>query len=157
MILSTHALVGAAIGAKIHNPWLIIPIVIVIHFFLDGLRHGEYFDSRIATVKNTWWKITLDLSLGLFIIFGFIYFGNHNTANIINILIGSFFSMFPDLLTVIFYCNPNIKILAKIKNFHSLAHRYDKNPKYSKERQWNFRNSLNDLLISIISIIILII
>ena len=71
MILVTHALVGAAIGSKINNPWIIIPVVLAVHYLMDGFRHGEYIDDRKDNVKNTWWKISIDLSFGLLIIFSF--------------------------------------------------------------------------------------
>lgn len=155
MILVTHALVGAAIGSKIDNPLIIIPVVLVIHYFLDGFRHGEYLDTRKDNVKSTWWKIALDLFLGLTIIFSFLYFNHANQKMILNILVGAFFSMFPDLLTLLYWKFKNNYILGKIKAFHSLAHRYKKNPQFSPERQWTLRNAINDIAISIIAIIIL--
>jgi len=155
MILVTHALVGAAVGSKIENPLIIIPVVLAIHYFLDGFRHGEYVDDRKDSVKNTWWKIALDLFLGLSIIFSFLYFRNIDQKIILNTLIGAFFSMFPDLLTLIYWKFKNNYILGKIKAFHSVAHRYTRFPKYSPERQWTLRNAANDILISLLAIIIL--
>ena len=153
MILATHALVGAAIGEKINNPWLIVIFSLIIHFILDSFRHGEYvesFDSKVA-FKNTWWKIALDLFSGLSIIFLFIYFQNISFTKTFNILLGSFSSMFPDLLTLI-YRKFKIQLLGKIYQFHGWCHRY---PRFSPERQWTLRNAANDILISLLAIIIL--
>jgi hypothetical protein len=154
MILATHALTGAVIGKNIENPFIIIALSLIIHFIMDGLRHGEYFDSRIATIKTTWWKVTLDLLSGIFIIFFAIYFQKTDMLKAGNILLGAFFSMFPDLLTVL-YWKFHSPFLGKIKKFHSLSHRYDRFPKYSPERIWTLRNAVNDILISLSATILL--
>lgn len=157
MILATHALTGAVIGKSVNNPVLIITISLVAHYFLDGFRHGEYFDDRIATVRDTWWRVAVDLLSGFSIVFLIIYFQNPVLPAIKNIFIGTFFSILPDFITLMHWTFKQNKTLAKIKAFHSWAHRYSKFPKYSKERQWTFRNALNDILISATAILLLII
>lgn len=153
MILTTHALVGAAIGEKISNLWLIIALSLSIHFILDSFRHGEYVESfsNKTTFKNTWWKIALDFFLGAIIIFSFIYFKDITQEKIFNILLGSLTSMFPDLLTLL-YWKFKLPILKKAYAFHTWVHRY---PRNAPERIWNLRNSLNDILFSLAAIIIL--
>jgi len=155
MILTTHALTGAVIGKTINSVPLIILLSIVIHYTMDSFRHAEYFDDRIATVKSTWWKIALDILTGLIIIFLYIYYAQPSFIIIRNILLGTFISMFPDLLTVLHWKFKKIPILPQIKKFHSWAHRYSKFPKYGSERQWNLRNARNDILISSAAITIL--
>lgn len=155
MILTTHALTGAVIGKNIENPWIIIVVSLVVHFLMDTLRHGEYvesFDSKVA-FKNTWWKVTLDLSSVLICIALIINFEKLTSLEIRNILIGIFFSMFPDLLTLI-YWKFRLKILFPIYQFHSWVHRY---PRFSKERIWNIKNEANDIIISLIAILLLLI
>lgn len=154
MILATHAIVGAAIGKNVQNPWLIIILSLIVHFIMDGFRHGEYFDSRIATIKDTAWKILLDLSTAGMIILFFILIAHPNFFTIRNILLGSFFSMFPDFLTLLFF-KFKWNALCKIKDFHSFCHHYSRFPKFSPERRWNFRNAANDVLISLIAIVFL--
>jgi hypothetical protein len=154
MILATHALIGAAIGKNIDNPLIIITLSLVLHFTMDSFRHGEYFDSRTASIKTAWWKVALDLASGLFIIFLAIYLQKPSIIQTRNILLGAFTSMFPDLLTVL-YWKFHSKFLEKIKKFHAFCHRYDRFPQYGKERQWTLRNVVNDLLFSIIAIILL--
>ncbi len=156
MILTTHALVGAAIGKNISNPWLVVALSLVVHFVLDGFRHGEYFDSRIAKIRDTWWKVVLDLFIGGGIILFYI-FNNYDilsSSQVFNILLGAFVSMFPDSLTVLYWIF-HWKFLEHIKKFHSVAHRYDHFPKFGKERQWTLRNAANDILFSVIAIFIL--
>ena len=121
---------------------------------MDSLRHGEYFDSRTATFKNAVWKIILDLFIGGLIIFGFILYVKPDFLTTRNILLGSFFSMFPDFLTLLFW-NFNWKFLKKIKDFHSFCHRYSRFPKFSPERQWTLRNATNDIIISFLATIII--
>jgi len=155
MILTTHALTGAVIGKTINIPWLIILLSLAIHYLMDGIRHAEYFDDRTANVKNTWWKVALDFAAGVVLIFFYLYFSDSDINITKNILLGAFFSMFPDLLTVIHWRFKKIPVLPQIKKFHSLAHRYDRFPKYSPERQWNLRNSANDIILSLIAILFL--
>lgn len=150
MTLSTHALVGATLGKEIDNPFILIPVAIAVHFFLDTLRHGEYLD-RNSTFKKVWWKATIDVTLSLCVIILFIYAQKFNISKVKNILFGVFFSLFPDLLTLLHW-ESNSKILEKISRFHNWIHKY---PRFSKEREWSLRNSINDILISTVSIAIL--
>lgn len=153
MILATHALVGAAIGKNIDNPWIIIPVSLAVHYVIDSFRHGEYvesFDSKTAA-KNTWWRILLDLSAGLFIIGLIIIYNKPSLEKTFDILLGSFSSMFPDLLTLI-YWKFKIPLLGKIYKFHSWVHRY---PRFSPEREWKLQNARNDILVSLLSIFFL--
>lgn len=154
MILTTHALTGAVLGKNIDNIWLLIPASLVVHFLMDHLRHGEYveaFDSRTA-FSNTWWKVTIDILTAIILVLSFIHFDKLSFATSRNVLIGSFFSTFPDLLTVI-YWKFGFKFLAPIYKFHSFMHKYKPG---DKERVWNFRNGMNDLAICAIALIIFI-
>lgn len=149
MILTTHALVGAAIGKNVSNIWLIAILSFISHFILDRLRHGEYLNRE--NYGGAFWKTTVDLAIGLSIIGGIYYFSNLSQTEIRNILIGSFFSMFPDALTLI-YWKTKIKFLEPFYRFHTWVHNY---PLGSPERQWNLRNATNDIIISLIAIIVL--
>jgi hypothetical protein len=151
MILATHALVGAAIGKTVSDPLLIILASIPIHFFLDTFRHGEYFDSRIATVKDTAWKVTLDLGIGGIIIATYFVIAGPPLHSIFNMLLGAFFSILPDLLNLL-YWKFHSKLLEKIKSFHSYCHRYARFPQFSPERQWTLRNAANDIIFSLLAI-----
>jgi len=42
MLLTPHILVGALIGFKIQNPWLVFILAIISHFALDAIPHREY-------------------------------------------------------------------------------------------------------------------
>jgi hypothetical protein len=149
MILTTHALTGAVIGKNISNVWLVIILSFLSHFILDRFRHGEYLNQK--TFGGAFWKTTIDLVIGLSIIGGVSYFSNFTSNDIRNIFIGSFFSMLPDALTLI-YWKSKVKILAPLYQFHTWVHKYALN---SPERLWNFRNAANDIIISLIAIVVL--
>lgn len=153
MILVTHELVGAAIGSKIHNPWLIIIFSLAMHFVLDTFRHGEYVESfdKKATFKNTWWKVALDFFIGIFIVSLLIYFNHFNALQIKYILLGVFASIFPDSLTFL-YWKFRTPYLKKIYEFHLWCHKY---PPGAPERARTLRNATNDILVSLIAIVIL--
>lgn len=150
MILTTHALVGAAIGKYIHNPIVLTAILIPLHYALDTFRHGEYLGKK-STFKDTTWKVIFDLFIGGVIILFAIYSKNITTSISISIITGAIISMFPDLLTVL-YWKLNFKFLEKIYKFHQWVHKF---PDNSKERLWTFRNAFNDILFSIIAILLL--
>lgn len=159
MILTTHALIGAALGKNISNPWIIGAIAIPLHFAMDHFRHGEYIESSNTktSIKNTWWKIALDLLGATFItiaivVFSIKYSFDFSHITIYPIIIGMFFSVFPDFLTVLYweFRWPTIK---QIYDFHVWCHKY---PPDSKERKWNLRNARNDIIFSVIAIILLI-
>jgi hypothetical protein len=156
MILTTHALTGAVIGKYIPNPWLAVPLSLAAHFLMDSLRHGEYFDSRSANIRNTYRKVALDLAICPITLTIFFIFRHPEIKTLENMLLCAFISMVPDGLTLLHWKFPAIKILSKIKQFHSWAHRYDKFPPHAPERQWNLRNAVNDIFISFIAFLILI-
>ncbi|MEK7598563.1 MAG: hypothetical protein AAB487_02405 [Patescibacteria group bacterium] len=151
MILTTHALVGAVIGKNISNPLVIIPVSLVTHYVLDSFRHGDYIDEN-SKLKGNAWKVALDLFIGFFTIFTYVYFSNSGLPEIKNILIGSFFSMFPDLLTFL-YWKTNLKILKSLYDFHKRVHEFF----HPKEIVFSLKNARNDLLFSVIAVIFLLI
>jgi hypothetical protein len=150
MILITHALVGAALGKQLRNPFIIVPLGIALHYCLDTFRHGEYL-NRKSTFRNTTWKVALDLFSGLAILAFYLKFSHVSQVTTRNILLGTFFSMFPDLLTVL-YWKFNFNFLKKIYEFHEWIHPY---PKGDRRYDWNLRNNLNDIIFSLIAIILL--
>jgi hypothetical protein len=150
MILTTHALVGAALGKQIHNPFIVAPLAIALHFCLDTFRHGEYLNKN-TKFKTAVWRVLADLFSALIILFIFLRFSHASYETTRNIFIGTFFSMFPDLLTLL-YWKLHLSFLEKIFHFHEWVHPY---PKGDKRYAWNLRNNLNDIIFSIIAISIL--
>lgn len=148
MILTTHALVGAALGKYVHNPIILTIILIPLHYILDIFRHGEYLNKK-STFKNTTWKVISDLSTALLIILFMFSSRSMNPSILISMLTGAFISMFPDLLTVL-YWKFNFKFLEKLYRLHQFVH--GRFADGSPERAWTLRNATNDILFSIIAI-----
>jgi len=149
MILTTHALVGAAIGKGLASPWLIAPVSLAVHYALDVVPHGEYLDKN-STIRNTWWKVALDLLIGLSAVLFYIYAGKVDGTEIRSIVLGVFFSLFPDFLTLL-YWNAHLGFLKKAYTFNEWVHGL----LFQKDTSWNFRNARNDILISLLAIIFL--
>lgn len=149
MLLTTHALAGAAIGKTFNNIGLIIIISIALHFLLDTVRHGEYLNQK--SKWNEFWKVAIDVLIGLSVLGIVIYFSDFSRIEIRNILIGSFFSMLPDLLTLLNW-KLRVKLLKGYYDFHTRLHKY---PPFSKERCFNFKNAINDIIFSLTAIILL--
>lgn len=125
-------------------------MAIIMHYTLDTFRHGEYLDRK-STVANTWWKIAIDLSLGCGIVIFYISIALPPSEIVRNIMIGMFFSMFPDLLTLL-YWKLHFKFLKKLFDFHAWIHPY---PKGDKRYDWTLRNATNDIIFSSIAILLL--
>jgi len=150
MILTTHALVGAAIGKNVENYWLIAILSLASHFLLDTLRHGEYL-NRKSSFKDTTWKVALDIFVGWSII-AFLYWNQQWTNEVLyRVIFGTLVSMSPDLFTLLYY-KFNFRFLKPVYDFHSRVHRF---PQNTPEREWNLRNASNDILISLIACILI--
>src|SRR4030042_3581823 len=141
MLLATHSLAGALIGKNVNNIWLIMILSVILHFILDTFRHGEYL-NRKSSIKE-FWKVALDIFAGAAVILLIASFNNYPAYVVKNMLLGAFFSMFPDFLTFL-YWKGGLKFLKKIFTFHAWLHPY---PPFSPEREWNLRNAVNDLVI----------
>lgn len=152
MILTTHALVGAAVGKYISSPVAQIAILIPLHYILDIFRHGEYLNKK-STFRDTTWKVTLDLFCGGVIILAIAGLTHANQVILFSMIIGAIISMFPDLLTVL-YWKLHFKFLKKIYLFHQFVHR--RFPDGAPERTWTWRNAVNDIIFSVIAIILLV-
>lgn len=149
MILTTHALTGAVIGKNLGSPWLIIPAALALHFLLDTFRHGEYLNEKSKITE--FWKVALDIFIGLSVLWVVIFWADFSPAIIFNILLGAFFSMFPDLTTFL-YWKLNFKFLKPLFDFHHRIHHCAKNP---AEEKWTLRNFANDAIACATAIIIL--
>ncbi len=76
MTATAHALVGAAIAAKIQNPALALPIAFVSHFVFDKLPHWDPMTNHDKkTKKRIFWETVTDVILSylLVTVFFFLY------------------------------------------------------------------------------------
>ncbi|OGI25765.1 MAG: hypothetical protein A3J76_00885 [Candidatus Moranbacteria bacterium RBG_13_45_13] len=147
MILTTHILSGALVGAEIKNPFYVAIVSVMLHFLIDLFPHGDYLNKK----SRLWefWKVAVDLAVGLGIVFAIIFFRNStgNTTLLANIGIGIFFSLLPDGTTLLYMIG--MKYFKPIYNFHQKLHLA---PDFSPEREFRLKNNLWDILISLISL-----
>jgi len=151
MILTTHALIGAAIGKNIDNPWLVMALAFSTHFLLDSFRHGEYLDASKKQTMRDWMHVAMDIAFGMSIVFLSLALSEFNMKVIFNTLLGSFFGALPDLLSLL-YVKFNFRITKIFADFAMRVHPY---PMGSPETLWTLRNAVNDIIFSLIAIFLL--
>jgi len=134
MILSSHMAMGAVIGAKFNNPWLIVVLGVIFHYVLDIIPHDEYDieDMKAGKVNRGFllssFKVLIDLSVGLGV---GIYIYSVSGASFLNIILAMFFSLLPDLFTLVSFFYKS-KFLTGLNKFHQFLHFY----KYRKVPYW---------------------
>jgi len=76
MIILTHTLAGAAIGAKVNNAPVAFLLGMVSHFILDAIPHFDqgtiinpFGDKDVKWPKWVYWTLVLDVIVTLFIFF----------------------------------------------------------------------------------------
>ena len=150
MILTTHILSGAVVGKEISNPCTVAGLSIAVHFLMDLVPHGDYLNKK-SKVRE-FWKVALDLAIGLGTIAIILFFRDPTPKDISNICIGIFFSLLPDGTTFL-YWKMGMKFLKPIKMFHEKLHYY---PEFSPGSKFCPKNNLFDVLISMAAVAILI-
>lgn len=149
MILTTHILAGAVLGANVQNPYAVAGLAVAVHFALDLLPHGDYLNKK--SKLREFWKVALDLAIGLGTVYALFFLRDAaSTANLENIAIGIFFSLLPDGATLLYMMG--VKFLKPIKKFHEKLHYY---PEFSPGSQFHLKNNLWDIFISLVSVITL--
>jgi len=149
MILTTHILTGALLGREINNPYAVAGLALASHFVLDLLPHGDYLNKK-SSFKE-FWKVGIDLAVGLGAVAAIFFFSDPTPKNIFNICIGVFFSLLPDGTTFL-YWKMGMKFLKPLKKFHEKLHYY---PDFSPKRQFRFKNNLFDIAISLVALVTL--
>lgn len=98
MLITPHAVVGAAIGLRLKHPLKIIPVAMASHFLLDTIPHWQETIYPYRPSVATWVRIPIDLALA---VLGVAWIARHGkrrrrdlaTATIIGALAGTL----PDL------------------------------------------------------------
>jgi hypothetical protein len=105
MLAITHLLVGAVIGKYFQNPYLIIALAIISHYFLDFIPHysltgvkGFKEKGLRGTDKKDLTRKGIEPIVGFLLTFFFAFTNKPHTAFI---LLGALASWFPDFLQVI--------------------------------------------------------
>lgn len=121
MILTPHILVGAAIGLRMKNPFLVFITAFLSHFVLDAIPHTEYDVSVLKEKPNKKFiapclKILVDFVCGL----GIVFFISKTILRLepsYNLVLGIIFSVIPDAFTILFWQTKN-KFFKNLTNFH---------------------------------------
>jgi hypothetical protein len=151
MILTTHILSGAVLGANIQNPYTVAGLAVALHFLLDMIPHGDYVNEK-STLRD-WWKEAISFSTGIsLLLVVFALRGIPDWLVLRNIGIGIFFSLLPDA-THFMYRFMGMKFLRPIKNFHEGLHYY---PNGSLRREFRLENEYWEIGIVLISLFFLI-
>jgi hypothetical protein len=92
MLTTPHLLIGAAVGAQLHNPILIAPVAVGSHFIFDSVPHLMGFIEVEDLDKKDIVFVASDVLLGLLIL-AFLTFNNPKAELI---WLGAFCSVLPD-------------------------------------------------------------
>jgi hypothetical protein len=129
MLLTPHILVGALIGFKIQNPWLVFILAIISHFALDAIPHREYDIKALKRKKIDkqfiieFSQVLTDLVIGVSTTIFFVW---HSPSRNYAIL-GMIAAVIPDGITFL-YWRTKLSIFKKITDFH----RFTVHPKNNK-------------------------
>jgi hypothetical protein len=63
MLTTPHAVTGAALGALLVNPVLVVPAAIASHYLLDTVPHWQETLAPYTPTWKTWTRIPFDLAL----------------------------------------------------------------------------------------------
>ena len=97
---TTHFITGAAIGKLSGNPIIAAMVGFIFHFIMDMIPHWDYGYHFKKTIPSFMTAI-LDPILGIAVVAWIIIGRDFSQAAVINILIGGFFCLLPDALSVL--------------------------------------------------------
>ena len=151
MILTIHILVGALVGVKIHNYWLIVLVALALHYLLDFVPHKEYSVSALKypNFNQNYFraatKVLSDLALG----FALALWLLKDSPSFRYALVGMGSSLLPDGITM-FYWSTKIPWLKPIVDFHCITIHYFKYKKIPL-----FWRSITQIIVFIITLFLL--
>jgi hypothetical protein len=65
MLITPHAVVGAAIGVRLKHPLKVIPVAMASHFLLDTVPHWQETLAPYRPTGATWIRIPIDACLAV--------------------------------------------------------------------------------------------
>lgn len=117
MILTSHMLVGAALGAHLPNIWTAFGLGLVSHYLLDAIAHWDYLSY--VNIKNAVHRQKISIDLAILIITTLILVWWLGPKTII--LAGILGALLPDGFELL-YKNFGFKWLKPLSNFHLMIH-----------------------------------
>jgi len=124
MLETPHVAVGAAIAAKIPNPFIAIPLAFASHFVLDAVPHWNPHIVRETRkygvpTKKSFMIIVIDSTLALVLGSFIAYQALPDTTHAITILAASFASVLPDLIEApYFFLKTRVNLVKSWVDFH---------------------------------------
>lgn len=128
MILTVHAVTGAAFGPFTQNYGLIIFLGLVSHYLLDVIPHRDYVIHRIEqrdfkeALRTDAIKVFIDLLIGSLLV---IFIVQQKPDYFLPILLGAIFALVPDGLSLIYHIIDKIKpgwLISRILKKHYFFH-----------------------------------
>lgn len=94
MLTTPHAITGAAIGALLPSPLLVVPLAIGSHFVLDSIPHWQETLAPYTPTKKTYIRVPIDIALAI----ALVWFSVHWQPNHVStIWLGAIMANVPDL------------------------------------------------------------
>lgn len=116
MLITPHALTGAAVGTLVTNPLLVIPLAICSHFILDSVPHWQETLAPYTPTKKTYIRIPIDVALTVTLVWVAVQWQPDHTAPM---LLGAVTANMPDLdvMTIVI---PKLRrnLIAKYWDWH---------------------------------------
>lgn len=123
MTLTTHAVIGAVIGAATGNPLLAFTAGFISHFLVDIIPHGdrELYNNHKSKTKHrrAYAYVTVDAIVAIIVV-ALMIASSHHTLSM-PIALGIIGSVLPDLLIGL-YEGFHIKSLTWFHRFHFFFH-----------------------------------
>jgi len=130
MVLTPHILIGAAIGARIRHPLLIIGLGLLSHLILDKLPHWDYHNKGISGFRRdkNFKNLVIDLIkagidglIGVMLVVFLLYRNRmvFQTDKLIFIMLGVVSATLPDFFLFLVHLFFPTKTAEKILAFHS--------------------------------------
>jgi hypothetical protein len=94
MLVLPHVATGAALGALIGDPFIVIPAAIASHFILDSIPHWQETMAPYHPTWKTYLRIPIDIGLAVGLV---LYTVHLQPAAMPGILLGAIFASIPDL------------------------------------------------------------
>lgn len=123
MILSPHIITGAALGANLHNPYLMPLGAMALHHLLDKTPHYDYQIKPFSSIVAL--KILLDIGVGTLTVL-IIYLFFNPDIDLTYTATGMFFGTLPDAILLASFVFTKNETLLKYQKIHAFLHFNDK-------------------------------
>ncbi len=103
MILTIHAVAGAAVANQFQNKLIAWVLAFLSHFLLDAIPHREYSleNVKFGFRSREFWKVAIKVLIDLISGFILIIIFTKETGNLSQNLMGGFCALIPDGLTLL--------------------------------------------------------